>query len=581
MAILGRVTLNDGDFFPPYESLIDHIQLPQFLPRTEWPGDHSATQLLSARIVTPIHRDGDAAMIEQLRHELYDGSTGTYRALRPMQPFDNNDRVYFDMPWHVHLATAHNLFHRTMNSSRGSGLAVSEMSALLRIVSYGMYKSMTMFEPYHVWGLPVITPPRTRPGAFEETWNETFDMPTKLGRFWDGKEIRGTEECKVKLWTRRYVVVPVLYGRARSQWGMTVFDRSEGHLYIFDCGGPEFKEERVKSCVHFWIEFWNALGMTNTFYYFVRDTTQQPDVRDSGYLSIIWLMNTLRNQVGHVMSTEDEGVRRNDIDVCEPDIKVPFRSSLYLRDWVPDGCGTLRSAMMSVRRIIRIMLCNELGLKNHAVMKKQYVNAADATDPFPSAWTIISVLSREIVHNNGWLRSSRFWTAHGGPQFALPIRTSITLYDRHHPRRIRPALDEEDHFVEIRAEHLSGRGSDAPRWPQGITYTPTNPITRPVPIVQLRATGLTTTQSDGALSSFRLDLANTLARQGYERLEDSVDISISLDPRRAAANQGADDDDGVMHYTMSIRVGEDEPVCAHFSLSVGGAQAGEGAVSSL
>ncbi|KAG5999904.1 hypothetical protein E4U43_001802 [Claviceps pusilla] len=583
MAILGRVTLNDGGFRPPYESLNDHIQLPQFLPRTKWPSEHTATELQSARIVTPIpipHGNGsDAVTSEQLRQELYDGYAGTYRHLPPMPPFDNNDRVYFDMPWHVHLAIVHNLFHRTIKSSQSSGLTTQEMSALVRIVSYGMFNSMALFEPYHVRGLPVKTPPRTRPNTFEEMWNERFDMPTKLGRFSDGKEIRGTEDCKVKLWTRRYVVVPVLYGAAASQWGMTVFDRAEGHLYIFDCGDAEFRDERVKSCVHFWIEFWNALGMANTFYYFVRDTTPQPDVRESGYLSIIWLMNTLRNQVGHVMSTEDESVHRIDVDVCEPDIQMPFKSGLYLRDWVPDGCGTTRAAIMGVRRIVRIMLCNELGLKNHPIMTKQYVNPADASDPFPSAWTILSVLTREIVHNNGWLRSSRFWTALGGPQFALPMRTAIKPYNRHHPRRIRPALDEEDHFVEVREHNLSGRGWDAPSWPQGIVYTPTNPITRPLPMVQLRATGLTTTQSDGASSSFRLDLVNTLARQGYEDLEDSVDIS--LDPRRDAGLQDhqAAEEDGVLHYTMSIRVGEDEPVRAHFALSVGGAQAGERAAT--
>ncbi|KAG5935766.1 hypothetical protein E4U53_000360 [Claviceps sorghi] len=577
MAILGRVTLNDGGFHPPYEPLNDHIQLPQFLPRTKWPSEYTATVLQSARIVTPIH-DVDVATSERLRQELYDGVEGTYRHLEPMPPFDNNDRVYFDMPWHVHLATVHNLFHRTIKSSSRSGLTACEMSALLRIVSYGMFNSMAFFEPYHVRGLPVDAPPRTRPNTFEETWNERFDMPTKLGRFSNGREIRGTEDCKVKLWTRRYVVVPVMYGTAASQWGMTVFDRSEGHLYIFDCGEAEFKDERVKSCVHFWIEFWNALGMANTFYYFVQDTTQQPHVGESGYLSVIWLMDTLRNQVGHVMSTQDEGVCRTDVDVCEPDIRMPFQSSLYLRDWVPDGCGTARAAIMGVRRIIRVMLCNELGLKNHPVMTKQYVNTADASEPFPSAWTILSLLTREIVHNNGWLRSSRFWTARGGPQFALPMRTGIKPYDRHQPRRIRPALDEEDHLVEVKEQNLSSRGWDAPSWPEGIIYTPTNPITRPLPRVQLRATGLTTTQSDGASSSFRLDLVNTLARQGYEDLEDSVDIS--LDPSCGVTHQGPDNE-GSLHYTLSVRVGEDAPVCAHFALSVGGSQAGVGAESLL
>ncbi|KAG6038344.1 hypothetical protein E4U41_004293 [Claviceps citrina] len=572
MAILGRVTLNDGGFHPPYESLNDHIQLPQFLPRTKWPSDRDATELQSARISTPLHH-ADAATSDRLHRELCDRTIGVYRHLEPMPPFDNKDRVYFETPWHVHLATVHNLFHRTFKSPPTFGLAVPEMGSLLRIVSYGMCNSMTFFQPYHVRGLPVNCPPRTRPNTFEETWNETFDMPTKLGRFSDGREIRGTEYCKVQLWTRRYIVVPILYGTT-NQWGMTVFDRSAGQLYIFDCGEADFRDERVKACLHFWIEFWNALGMANTFYYFVQDTTQQPNVGDSGFLCVIWLINTLRNQVGHVMSTQEEGVLRNDLDVCEPDIKMSFQSSLYLRDWVPDGCGTPRAAIMAVRRIMRIMLCNELGLKNHEVMTKQYVNPANASDPYPSAWEILSVLTQEIVHNNGWLRSSRFWTAHGGPQFALPMRTGITLYDRHRPRRIRPELDEEDHLVEVKGQNLSTRRFDSPNWPQGIIYTPTNPITRPLPMVQLRATRLTT-QSDGASPSFRLDLANTLARQGYEDLHDSIDIS--LHPRRAVSPQGTVD--GALHYTMSVRVGEDEPVCARFVLPIQGGQANEASAS--
>lgn len=572
MAILGRVTLNDGGFHPSYEPINDHIQLPQFLPRRKWPSEYAATQLQSARIAAPVN-GMDAAASERLHRELCDRSEGVYRNLEPMPPFDNNNRAYFGTPWHIHLATVHTLFHRTLKSSQ-NGLSVPEMGSLLRIISYGMHNSMTFFEPYQVRGVPVNCPPRTRPNTFEEQWNDRFDMPTKLGRFSDGRDIRGTEQCKVKLWTRRYVVVPVLYGTT-SQWGMTIFDRSAGHLYIFDCGDGDFKGERVKSCVHFWMEFWNALGMANTFHYFVQDVTQQPDVKDSGYLSVMWLMNTLRNQVGHVMSTQDEGVDRNDVDVCEPDIRMPFQSGLHLRDWVPDGCGTLRAAIMGVRRIMRVMLCNELGLKTHQVMRKQYVNAAGAENPYPSAWSILSLLTQEIAQNNGWLRSSKFWTGLGGPQFALPMRTAVKPYDRHQPRRIRPELDEEAHYVEVNEQNLANRGFDSPSWPQGMIYTSDNPITRPLPMVQLRAVALTAQPHRPFTSSrsFKLDLVNMLARQGYEDVGHQLEISIH---RREAPPEAADDAD--LHYIMCVRAGGDEPASAGFVIQTRNVLASEGSV---
>ncbi|KAG5974550.1 hypothetical protein E4U55_008162 [Claviceps digitariae] len=143
-----------------------------------------------------------------------------------------------------------------------------------------------------------------------------------------------------------------------------------------------------------------SYGMFNSMasnHIMIGDTTPQPDVRESGYLGIVSPMDSLRNQIRHVVSTEDEEVHGNDIDVCEPDIEMPFRSSSYLRDWVPDGCHTARAAIMAITRIIRIMLCNELGLKNHTVMAMEYANAADAANPFPSAWAILPVLTREIA----------------------------------------------------------------------------------------------------------------------------------------------------------------------------------------
>ncbi|KAK2606350.1 hypothetical protein QQS21_003281 [Conoideocrella luteorostrata] len=515
MNILGVVTLYPGKFHDVNEAVKDHVQLPQFLPRTVWPSAYAAEESQESR-KPPAHRlntDIDwrsSDEREALRRRMFDPITGPYRHLRPMQPFDRETEKYRGASWFAHVVIVRILLNRTMQSSQNN-LNTAEMGALVRIVSYGMHESMGFFEPYQFRGVSTEPAQRERSVSFEEAWNESFGMPTKLGQFVNGEDLRGSELCKLEIWGRRFVVVPVMYGH--HQWGMTIFDRLRGELYIFDCGDAEFRGERIKSCVHFWIEFWNALGMAHTFRYFVPGVTHQPDIRDSGYLCIIWLMDMLRNQVGHVMNTLDDGVERADFDVCRRSRQEPFESGLYMRDWIPDGCGTPRTAIMGVRRIIRIMLCNELGLKTHEVMTKEYLIGSDR---LPSAWTLISQVVEELrqPHNEFKLiDASSFWTGQGGPHFALPIRVPVLPYDPTQSRRNRRRRNDVTHALETRTEELfPDPGLQSPSWPDGTVYTPTHPIT------ELRATAWD--RQPGTKATCHLKL------QGDVGPDDTIKISL-------------------------------------------------------
>lgn len=524
MPTLGQVTLNDGSFHAPYESLNDHEQMPQFLPRTQWPLEENSLASAKAKINTDIDWNDDQ-QVSQLHASISNPGSqpGAYQHLRPMQPFDNLHLEYGDVSWYTHVAILHTFLHRTLAASRH--VSVAEMRAMLRVVSYGIHKSTTFFQPWQVVGVPKIVPERLAPDKFEEAWNPCFDMATKIGRFVDGHDIRGTNYCKIRVWSRRFVVVPVIHGR--YQWSMTIFDRFQRQLYIFDCGNAEYKRERVSACVHFWIEFWNALGMAYTFSYFVPDVMKQPAVEESGLLCIVWLMNSLRNGVGKQMSAQDPGAVRLDIDVCEPTQRLPMVSSLYLRDWAPDGCRALSRALMAVRRILRVMVCNELGLRTHQVMTKEYANPAG--DPFPSAWSRLSVIilalrdhDREITS----IPSSGFWTGNGGPCFALPMATEVAPYNVHQERRHHPPSDETMSPIETRPYFLYKPYLQSLEWPAGMVYTPEHPIRRPLPAIHLAANDLRLWANLEQGKHFKINLVNELARRGYEDLEQSMDIII-------------------------------------------------------
>ncbi|KAL6855518.1 hypothetical protein ACO1O0_006667 [Amphichorda felina] len=176
---------------------------------------------------------------------------------------------------------------------------------------------------------------------------------------------------RARLRGRRWLVVPV--NVQHRHWSMTIFDREEGHLYIFDTAGTighSTRDLRIQSICELWAEFWYLLGFSHRFQYFVPETTPQAGNYECGYLGIMWVIHTLRLRAGRPMTPADrhEGpTLRYDganLDLSGRQAYDLATSALGLADWVPSNYRSARAACRDVFHIIRHMLHNELGLPN-------------------------------------------------------------------------------------------------------------------------------------------------------------------------------------------------------------------------
>ncbi|TWU71657.1 hypothetical protein ED733_003228 [Metarhizium rileyi] len=461
MGLLGKVVLKTGNFVLPNEEVQDHEQQPQFLPRVYWPGEREArrSQIQTALNVNIVW--DDPAAVEELSRNALE----IYPSLIPMMPYGterpmsvySEDVKYDGCQWPAHLAVAHNLFHKTLNY--GKNLNIMEMMVLVRMVTYGIFNSTTFFPPFTVGNADSMPGSGLNFGALgQATWPRMHREPGDLTH-------SSRDECikwsKQRLWTKRWVILPMMY--PGLQWGMTIFDRLKGQLFIFDCGDEESKDRRVESAIKVWVEFLHDLGQPYTFLYFVPPVTKQLYTRHSGLLCVTWLMEVLRNQVGKPMTSRDDNVRKKKVTArnyhgagSETEREHVYISSLPLRDWAPMNCTNANAKMMAVRRILRVMLANELGLRNHVVMTQIYKERGgpEAAD-LPSAWRFLTENARELHNNQGLVRKKDFFTGHGGPQYALPMRKSILRYDNEAPRR-HPMhkLPGKYHQIRIQLEHF-------------------------------------------------------------------------------------------------------------------------------
>lgn len=551
MGTVGRVILQDGVFKLPNEEIVDHEQQPQFLPRIVWPTrqDAAHSQARTALNVNVNWADRNEVL------ELYEEVQEIYPNLDPMPPFRAGSTSYDECPWLTHLAITHGLFHRTLQN--GKSLNINEMTALVRMITYGIFDSTTFFEPWGVTGVPDKTGARVNPNTFEEMWSPIWCMNWKTGRF--GQDIinQGTEWVKERLWSRRWVIVPIVYGGL--QWGMTIFDRLEGQLYIFDCGDDKLKTERVKSAIQFWVTFLNMIGQPSHFRYFVPNVTKQLHYNDSALLCISWLMEVLRNQVGRPMSSSDEGVDQVNFEF--PDLPVPadvaesFTSSLYLRDWVPEGCATGKSRLMAVRRVLRVMLANELGLRDHDVMTKQYQNQTRLGPPIlPSAFKLLTEAGEDLYNANGRMAKSKYFTGHGGPQFALPMRRPKLPYD---PDALRchgiDKLPGDTHRARIRPIELTCRSQAPYDWPETFSFSSKQPVSDPAPELDLTVDSVWDVSEPGSGGSkvFNVKLTNLAVADMYKDVEKNFRVRVDqMRVRRLAA----DADDLFLEFTLSVGV---------------------------
>ncbi|KHN94772.1 uncharacterized protein MAM_07368 [Metarhizium album ARSEF 1941] len=439
MGTLGKVILGTGNFVLPNEEVQDHEQQPQFLPRLHWPAQPDAIGSQAGPALGLDIDWLDAEAVGRLEEE----TTRTYPRLMPMPPFGTADGRYDGCRWSTHLAVAHNLFHKKLR--KGKAVNAVEMAVLVRIVTYGLFHSTTFFAPFIVDGATVRShlDPNKIGGRWELQW--PIIMSRRSGDL-DGGANFGLEDrdwSRRRIWTRRWVVVPVRHGA--RQWGMTVFDRHKGHLYIFDCGDEASKGQRVKAAVRVWLALLRNLGQPYSFLYFVPRVTRQSDEADSGLLCVVWLMEALRNQVGRPMTSRDDGVVK--VNLVTAGTSPPrgssttgrghnYISSLRLRDWVPRGCHAPRSRLMAVRRIIGVMVANELGLREHESLTKRYRDRRrQGGGAHHAALWLLKEAARELVNGGGAMPKGAFFTGQGGPQFALPMCHAVLPYDAEAPRR--------------------------------------------------------------------------------------------------------------------------------------------------
>ncbi|KAM4060792.1 hypothetical protein HRG_001677 [Hirsutella rhossiliensis] len=504
-AQIGRVSLRgSGSFTGNNETTFDHGQLPQFLPRIQWPDGHVA-QILGRH--TSALGTGIDWTVRSEVEDLRDRVTSIYSCLAPMPSFASG--LYDETPWLAHVAFMHDILHCSISNQ--IPLAELEMFALLRTTSYGMFESMAWLYPWHI-------PGPCGDDKLAEEWRPDFSMRMKVGEFQEP----GSDEqyYQSRMYGRRWVVAPVLCGE--EQWSMTIFDRCQGHLYIFDSGDGPRRSERIEACVHLWVRFWNWLHLPWDFQYFVPTATRQTSAKDSGLISIAWLMFVLRDQVGGTMSVDDVTVRRADVVITAADPGVEIEpSDLCLRDWLPDGCKLAYGGLMAVRRIIKAMVCNELGLAHHEVLTKEFRNY-DGRVPgiIPSALTLLRNMGTQLAAHDSMLPPDLFWTAQGGPQFAMAQRIVAGPYQHDAPRRHRPHTQQRRFRVEATPDALARRTTQEVQWPAGVPFTAENPVNRPACGAELEVAGVDTRRDLDTLFSLHFDatLANCEAPQFCQHL---------------------------------------------------------------
>ncbi|KAG8426330.1 hypothetical protein J3459_008244 [Metarhizium acridum] len=436
---LGKTNLDEGSFVLPDENVQDHEQQPQFMPRTYWPSEYDAKKS-QARPALNLNIDWlNPAAVDVL----YNSVEETYPRLDPMPPY--KDGVYDGCQWSAHLAVAHNFFHGTLQN--GNHVNSVEMTALIRIITYGMFDSTTFFAPFLVDATGNILESRLNPNEFGkprelrrhiQTGKPPKDSFNQQDMDWSRRRLR----------TRRWVVVPVLHDS--RQWGMAIFDRQEGQLYIFDCGDDESRLQRFKSAIRVWVLLLDILGQRHSFQYFMPRVTRLPCEADSGLLCVAWLMEALRNQVGRLMTSGDDKAIMTEIldgnlSLCrQPGARDGdhYTSSLHLRDWVPrvpegKGIFTPKAQLMAVRRIIRVMVANELGLRNHPSVQQRYYNKEGrrGDERLPSAFRLLKEAARDVLNTGDTVERERYFTGQGGLQFALPTGRPVLPCDAEEPRR--------------------------------------------------------------------------------------------------------------------------------------------------
>lgn len=416
--------------------------------------------------------------------------------------------------WPDHVAVVHGILNDAIPQDRM--LRDWEMSSLIAIMTYGISDAVTyipgswfLVGPHPRNDNPYIQQPLNNIGdennaeqgplnvdveptcqnVFRSHFDPELGMEFKQTRqdtpsfSWEGNPPGEIDRIDMGNFRRRvnghrWVIVPIRQGGAG--WTMTIFDRSHAQLYIFDpCMAA--REERTEAIVHIWTRWWMQLGMVGHFTYFVPKVWVPKDGYDrTGLLSIHWLLMTLRNQVGPFMEQNDFDIETRDILIqpypdrhIDPDHQqfrqrlMMHTSSIPLPNWAPRFIENLNRGETEVKRVIKIIICNELGLWNHPVMNERphgnRVNAHTVTDrlrpearddfqdhdPDDLATFVDDAFhynEHSVVDDNP--ARPKFFTAYGGPQFALPLALNIRSLAQeaaNPPSRMHPIVYNNTH----------------------------------------------------------------------------------------------------------------------------------------
>lgn len=438
-------------------------QPPQFFPRLQWPTPAIGHANLPTYPLDLL--DGNAAQIAQLHQQV----VARYGHLRPMLPFEANvEQTYRGWDWRSHAAVLHEML-RGFGGGRGRDkpkpLTRKEVMALETICSYGLYDKVAFLDPWELaeqppppapvpqQAPPPPQPARTLPGrrarnatpaapaapapALPATripwtvWNHSpaFDEELIEGSYSRANHPAERNAMYRAIEGRRFVVAPVVHGPI---WSMSIFDRVNAELYIFDCFSIN-RESRVQGIVHLWMKYWNWLGICQAFQYFVPKTHRVAEFADTGYKSILWLFQNIRNQVGEqILVGHVEGeprIPRRDVRMVIKTPRPPIQdSSMYIHDALPTGMNSAVSIWPVAKRMLTVLLCNELGLANHREISSRGRRAGEMMPMVLIQALAGSINTQTRIPRDDYFRYS------GGPQFVAHKGARFEPYDVNQPR---------------------------------------------------------------------------------------------------------------------------------------------------
>ncbi|KFH48480.1 hypothetical protein ACRE_006990 [Hapsidospora chrysogenum ATCC 11550] len=461
----GRVIVQDrGNFYAEGEVLHpDPEQLPQFLPRTEWPRDptQGRQHRPQGKYLDGPWIRGDVSPPDQIA--VRDRVARGYPQLVPMPPFQHQTShsghaVYNNSVWPDHVAILHGLLRQTLRGAERPShhrrwLDGDEIVELLTCLTYGMNHSTLVLHPWTLAG-----PPRAGgKGSKNRMPFAHMEAPEFPGHAmaqgsyenpWASQPF--ADEMRQKMLGRRWIIAPI--NQVDVHWSISLFDRQHGHLYIFDTADFS-RAHRIRATVHLWARFWKALDMPWHFHYFVAPTTPQPCGWECGLLTVQWILMTLRNRVGGVrLEAADTSIDTHDFSLLAAD-RVPddfplVDSSLSIPDWVPLSSHSPKTGLVAVIRLTKVLICNELGLYDEDVFIAH--DGRESVSPFDR-------IVDKFRGATGRVQVRKFFTGEGGLQFSksqtsksLPYRTR----DAHINRAHRPVHDE-DGVIDFRPEALA------------------------------------------------------------------------------------------------------------------------------